>query len=348
MRRETITVLAVITVVACGAAAYTWLLSDSHKVSVPACPEAPACPEPEPAPAELRCGTRFVRYVPSAEETRWIDGIEQWQWDEQAMCNELNRDIIQQWLSLAALSQLGEFSEQVMANSAQAGVLSRFEYEVTCGNRTENVIRYIEPLMVGLRHPDVMCIDRGQVVSKGYLVFQPAPAPTTHELVYFDMGASQWDKGGGGNSQQYLSRVFALNGFHYKLMHMWDAMQRVEYEIVPIQYRSFYHYHNSLANANEPENNPFLVLEKEATEDDYVVVKLDIDNASGEMALVNLMKSPRYLKLVDEFIWEHHTSWPPMKPYWDVSMLPVNASLAQSYRIFSELRHLGVRAHGWV
>jgi hypothetical protein len=91
--------------------------------------------------------------------------------------------------------------------------------------------------------------------------------------------------------------------------------------------------------------NPFTLLQQIATAEDFVLVKLDIDTPSIESVLVEQLRTDKtLLSLVDEFYFEHHVDLPPMRNFWGS---PIPGTLADSYRIFSELRHLGVHAHSW-
>lgn len=94
-----------------------------------------------------------------------------------------------------------------------------------------------------------------------------------------------------------------------------------------------------------------------------MAVKLDIDNNPVETALVRqLLDDPEALARVDEFFWEHHVWGSPLQKTrvdlfgtknigWGQHMPTRGArdsTLRDSYRIFTELRERGVRAHAWV
>lgn len=74
----------------------------------------------------------------------------------------------------------------------------------------------------------------------------------------------------------------------------------------------------------------------------------DIDNAPIEMAILQaFLQDPEAFALVDEFFFEHHVSFEPMKRYW-VHTADPNTSLSGSYQLFLKLRQKGWRAHSWV
>lgn len=92
-------------------------------------------------------------------------------------------------------------------------------------------------------------------------------------------------------------------------------------------------------------SNPFTLIKQIATPEDFVLVKLDIDTPSIEGELVKQLISDKTLAgLVDEFFFEHHVDLPPMHPFWGH---PLPNTLADSYDIFSKLRHQGIHAHTW-
>lgn len=81
--------------------------------------------------------------------------------------------------------------------------------------------------------------------------------------------------------------------------------------------------------------------------DDYVVVKLDIDNSLVELEFVKQLLNRTDLHLlIDEFFFEHHVNFQPMNPSWGTHKEV--QQLADSYEIFKRLRQVGIRAHGWV
>jgi hypothetical protein len=134
------------------------------------------------------------------------------------------------------------------------------------------------------------------------------------------------------------------------------------------------------------------ILKSVAKPGDFVVFKLDIDNAAVEMPILRaLTEDPAAVKLVDEFFFEHRGStpfgltwftyfcrrvrthtlqtckrsvcsrrpqpqpplpppdvdFPPMRPYWG-DTLDKNMGLAESMRLFLDIRKKGIRAHSWV
>lgn len=74
----------------------------------------------------------------------------------------------------------------------------------------------------------------------------------------------------------------------------------------------------------------------------------DIDNAEVEESILRaFLQDPIAFALVDEFFFEHHVDFPPMRRYWGGA---INSSLKldDSYKLFLQLRQQGWRAHSWV
>ena len=167
---------------------------------------------------------------------------------------------------------------------------------------------------------------------------------------YFDMGASLFNSGGGGPSQSWLCETYALRGVQWTGIFAWEAEHldpvRVWSEI-PGPLHPIYHWYNVPVNP-EPEHpdNALRHLRAVARPEDFVVVKLDIDNTIVESALMaQILSDPALMGLIDELYFEHHVDTPPMYPYWGA--LP-GSTLADTYAIFTTLRKRGVLAHSWV
>ena len=82
------------------------------------------------------------------------------------------------------------------------------------------------------------------------------------------------------------------------------------------------------------------------SEDDFIVVKLDIDTSAIEVPLAQqLLEDDSINKLVDQFYFEHHVHMKEMKRCW---MDTVQGSMKDSFELMNGLRKKGVAAHFWV
>jgi hypothetical protein len=94
---------------------------------------------------------------------------------------------------------------------------------------------------------------------------------------------------------------------------------------------------NFPAAAVDDMRNPLNVLKHLCTPEDYVVMKLDIDDVELERALLSqILNDTSLMGLVDELYYE----WNPVESTWN--------TIQAAYAIFHALRSAGVRAHGWI
>jgi len=92
--------------------------------------------------------------------------------------------------------------------------------------------------------------------------------------------------------------------------------------------------------------NPLQMLADNYNEDDFIVVKLDIDTSSIEVPLVyQILQDEKFVGLIDQFYFEHHVKLQELAPSWGASM---NGSVSESLHLFQSLRRKGIGAHSWV
>ena len=90
--------------------------------------------------------------------------------------------------------------------------------------------------------------------------------------------------------------------------------------------------------------NPWNILKSIATIDDYIIIKLDIDNSKLETELIKqILNDTSISSLIDELFFEMHITVNEMKRHWGTPP----GQLQDSYRIFTQLRQLGIRMHSW-
>ena len=90
--------------------------------------------------------------------------------------------------------------------------------------------------------------------------------------------------------------------------------------------------------------NPWNILKSIAKINDYVIIKLDIDNSMLETELIKQILNDKSISsLIDELFFEMHITVNEMKPYWGTPP----GQLKDSYKIFIQLRQLGIRMHSW-
>ena len=91
--------------------------------------------------------------------------------------------------------------------------------------------------------------------------------------------------------------------------------------------------------------NPLHSILSKFSEEDFVVVKLDIDTSSIEVPLAHqLLEDTTYHNLIDQFYFEHHVHLAELAPAWGSSM---SGTVKDSLQLFHDLRKAGIPTHFW-
>ena len=271
---------------------------------------------------------------------------------------------IKAWLDVAQLRRPAyRWANKPPEPTEEAKAVLSFHAMVdACTNRTLALVP-LEPLVGFLRHPEAHCPQFPSskpwirnIISKDYLI--PAwhseawPRGRTAAL-FFDLGASLYHTGNGGASMSWFVNQYGLRGIQFDRIYAWEAEFHTDatiYATMPAPIVDRIAYYNLPANATPgAKHNPWRTLRAVATQDDFVVVKIDIDNAPVEEALLEQLLADRALAgRVDELFYEHHVRNTPMWHYGWKQNTVTSHTLVHSYEVFSRLRELGIRAHSWV
>ena len=87
---------------------------------------------------------------------------------------------------------------------------------------------------------------------------------------------------------------------------------------------------------------------KEFDEDDFIVLKLDIDSPDIELPLAKQIledKDGIYGKLIDQFYFENHVKIAEMRDIWGNE---TQGTVKDTLDLFYGLREKGIPAHFWV
>ena len=147
----------------------------------------------------------------------------------------------------------------------------------------------------------------------------------------------------------FVTEVYQKFGFKFDHIYAYEVTPKEPtdvYKRIPDELKSAYHWYNVGVNATiTSSNNPLKLLLENFDENDFVVVKLDIDTHSIEQPMVELiLNDGRFHKLIDVFYFEHHVHLLELAPYWRSSMV---GTVENSLQLFSKLRERGVAAHYW-
>ncbi|KAL7564197.1 hypothetical protein ACA910_021624 [Epithemia clementina (nom. ined.)] len=220
---------------------------------------------------------------------------------------------------------------------------------------------YLEPLLPPLRHPDFCFATRRRrqlavLFNLGYLIhdFASLCRRKLHKhgrTVFFDLGASLdfHTKRGELSPAIYITQTYQKFGFHFDHIYAYEMVPKnatLVYQQVPDELKAAYHWYNVGVSANHTSSaNPFKMMLENFDENDFVVVKMDIDSSAIEIPLVQmLLQDERLHKLVDCFYFEHHVFMKQLAPWWGHTM---KGTLQESLELFAALRQKGIAAHYW-
>lgn len=214
---------------------------------------------------------------------------------------------------------------------------------------------YIEPLLPPMRHPQ-FCLAGNNAMKIDYLVHDFERMcrnlkPHT-KTVFIDLGASlAFHKNVKKPPAIALIDLYNKFGFKFDHIYAFEVTQfnanEVFEELLPMEHMSSYHWINTGVTSEIGNKlNPWDSILRKFDEDDFVVIKLDIDTSSIEVPLAQqLLKDESLHKLVDQFYFEHHVYMKEISRAWGNSM---QGSMNDTFNLFHGLRQVGVPAHFWV
>lgn len=124
------------------------------------------------------------------------------------------------------------------------------------------------------------------------------------------------------------------------------------WSMVPQKLVAMYHFFNAPISSNiKDRHSPSRIIKQIAREDDFVSYKLDVDTSNVELPIVQeMLDDAQLISLIDEFFFEFHIHCEVMKYCgWDTKedWNGMKLNVESSMKMFSELRHKGLRAHFW-
>lgn len=185
----------------------------------------------------------------------------------------------------------------------------------------------------------------------------------------FDAGCADWGKhvansrtdlaSAQGPSLPLLVQLYARQCIHFDGIWAWEAKKyeaKRWWRHVPLAQRARLHFYNVPVYPGTA-SDPLLTIAEVASEEDFVVFKLDIDTFSVEHELVDEVLTNRRgtnaSRLIDEFFFEYHFDTPNepwLNPFWhqDESAAGLTGgTVDHALSVMTRLRKSGVRAHFW-
>ena len=301
-------------------------------------------------------------YVASPWERTWTENIALLKSDERGWsrgCGQIQEDI--KYLTLFQELTNIELAETFIRRRNDELLAQVFSYHQIYDSCTKKAqFMYIEPLVSFLRHPAAICIQNGTGIlfDKSYIILPSSESIIRKEgkNYLFDVGASVYDSGLGGDSQKWFVENYRRKGIEFDHIYGWEAETIDPLEqwnsVPPEIMRKTSWYNIAASSEKENPNNPWTFVREIAKAEDFVAVKIDIDTPEIEIELVSqLLEDPILLNLVDELYFEHHVHGSPMQYQGWGDLRNQNVShpgVEDSYKIFKTLRERGVRAHSWV
>ena len=186
----------------------------------------------------------------------------------------------------------------------------------------------IEPLVSFLRHPKYLCLDNTLkyrvdkdymfplMLSEIYPIVERTPRYAQKFL--FDLGASLYSTGKGGASQEWFIQTYEARGILFDRILAWEVEIQTPtniFDAMPLKIFARTSYYNIPASKDmNAKTNAFTVMKEICHVDDFIVMKIDIDNPDVEAEMIYTILNDRSVSiLIDELYYEHHVSHSPME-----------------------------------
>lgn len=327
------------------------------------------------------CRWTFHHYSPSPWEAFWYNNIHTLQ---NSVCSTLaqpyqTNNSIRALQYIIALQKTIFNHSSTPSRSDE--LLSKIYYQYECPHSFQSpvlVSQSIEPLVGLLRDPLTICSYTslssplklyGTIAQQSKRFFLLGPSapfhnfhpPTTSiapwlyrqgsQKLLFDIGSSYFNGVQDGTS----SVVIGMRWFYEYFRSLSLRFDRIlAFEVVPYSAQTYWNeipadLIGSLSFINVGVEkmgklNPWNILQSIAKEDDYVVVKLDIDKPILENEFMKQVLNDKSISsLIDEMCFEMHVRVNEMIPYWGLQP----GELKDSYVLFTKLRQVGIRIHSW-
>jgi len=300
-------------------------------------------------------------YRPSELEEHFDTHALEWTEDPASLCEHLPTKARRTWI------------QENLEGSFQSGASI---FSVLC--KKGEAPQLLEPLAGILRDPRMICDGVGQkllnnidwlvLADKGKVQASPqgSEAPDSFmkrlghmvssffarrkRTIFFDAGGTRFM-----DAMNFFTSQYEKRGIQFSEIYVWEAVpqgREAYWEGTPPEVRSKWQprltFYDGIPISADPTSwhNPLRRIVASCEPEDFCAFKLDIDTPSVEGSIVQeLIESPAVVKVLDEFFFEQHVSGLMQLFGWGPD---VDGTFADSYKIFTQLRKMGLRAHSWV
>ena len=146
-------------------------------------------------------------------------------------------------------------------------------------------------------------------------------------------------------------QIYLITPPEIELSRFPDTLARVldAHDVACIRLALSTHDETALSHAADGTPTSFLhVLNATATTDDFVVVKVDIDNGPELQVVHAIAKVPELGALVDELFFEAHFYFDGIQFGWGALGADRRHTVDEALALMRTLRERGIRSHFWI
>lgn len=314
-----------------------------------------------------------MNYKSSDEEHQWLSGV------RGRICKIANENrqlrAAEIWVNYSSGIFRSKKTSYPQPTERACQVLSSFN----SGNGAE----YIEPLHGYLRHPQFgICMNNTNkkfenkfnishlIISNNCDRSKYSHANQNRRNIFFDLGASVGFKGikhgisriasnsgsGIGPSIPLFYSMYADKCIEFDDVFAWEVHKYSPQEWwgeLPPKLRAKVRFYNVPVEENfgrgKIKRNSFLHLLKSYTmQEDFVVIKVDMDTPKMESRIVKAIADDKFLsRLVDEIFFEYHVYMDGLQFGWRINSTTTD-DVDDALQLMHRLRKLGIRSHFWI
>ena len=290
--------------------------------------------------------TRLL-YEASPLEDLWMSKSGDKEWIDHP-CDHL-QDEARKWMDV-----LGSSNRLDAEHADWTSIFSVFKNDALDGSGPV-ISQPIEPLAYNLRAPTFQCssdmMDFKGLYNVDWLVLATAEMyPNRDKSYFFDVGCTLY---GNVPGTKFFVDAYNQNGIEFDHIYGREARTiepKKYWDHVPDEMVHKMTFYNVPASKEVDEPlNPITLLKITCKMEDFCVLKIDVDTPVVEEAWIQqILDDPIAQSLIDELFFEHHVHGiiqGDKGQWWGTN---VKGTFEDSYKLFTALRKVGIRAHSWV